>query len=247
MLFFFEEYRFAAKLLKRQRQLQEALAGAQAKQLPEGLVQLYRAALAAHEAIQREVIRLGDVVETSFGDAGAAAQGNGFAEHAQRAKAFVLEVEAYERQRFEAGDAAADPQLVQRRLELEQRRVELDSERLSLVRSLGVRQGVVMFMLGLYDRLQNEVLHFDVVATRRRLGLSGVDVGVKVGTDVLLPGTGILRDLSDAVDRYFDGPMAEDDKAQAHYLWLDTYRQAAEAWVAHSRGFLDLVPGAPPP
>ena len=67
----------------------------------------------------------------------------------------------------------------------------------------------------------------------------------KAGTDVLLPGTGILRDLSDALDRYFDGQMVEDDKAQAHYQWLDTYRQAAESWVVQALGILNLVPGVP--
>ena len=28
--------------------------------------------------------------------------------------------------------------------------------------------------------------------------------------------------------------MVEDDKAQAHYQWLDTYRQATESWVAQA-------------
>lgn len=94
----------------------------------------------------------------------------------------------------------------------------------------------------------NEVLHFDVVATRRRLGLSGVDVGVKVGTDVLLPLGRILRDLSDAVDRYFDGPMGEDDKAQAHYLWPGTrIARLPRRGLRTAGAFLDLVPGAPPP
>lgn len=244
MLFFFEEYRFAAKLLKRQRQLQDALARAEANHLPAGATEIYRASLAAHEAVQTQIVRLGDVVATSFGGKGESAQGNGFADYAARAKAFAQEVEAYDLLRSSAGDAADAP-LEQRRLELEQRRIELDAERLSLVRNLGVRQGVAMFMLGLYDRLQNEVLDFDMAATRRRLGLSSVDVGVRVGTDVLLPGTGVLRDLSDAVDRYFDGQMVDDDKAQAHYLWLDTYRQAAQAWAAQVRGFLELVPGVP--
>jgi len=116
---------------------------------------------------------------------------------------------------------------------------------LALLRGLGLRQGAADVFLTLYDKLQTEVLDFDVTATRRRLGIQGVDAGVKVGTDVLLPGTGILRDLSDALDRYFDGQMVEDDKAQSHYQWLDTYRQAAESWVALVRGFLNVVPGVP--
>jgi len=162
MLFFFEEYRFAAKLLKRQRQLQDALARAEASHLPGGMREVYRAALTAHEAVQREVLRLSDVATTPFGADGTALQDNGFAAYTQRAKAFMQEVEAYDRQRRAAGGDGSDPQLRQRRLELEQCRVELDAERLSLVRNLGVRQGVAMFMLGLYDRLQNEVLDFDM-------------------------------------------------------------------------------------
>ena len=45
MLFPFEEYRFASKLLKRQQQLQTALFRAEASHLPEGITEVYRRAL----------------------------------------------------------------------------------------------------------------------------------------------------------------------------------------------------------
>lgn len=245
MLFFFEEYRFASKLVKRQQQLQAALSRAEAIQLPEPIVEMYRLTLAAHEAVQQEIVRLGNMAFASFGEEGNAFRDGKFARYKERAEALGRDVEAFEKQRSVATGPSLDPQSVERQFELEERRIALEGERLALVRGLGVGQGVATFVAGLYDRLQTEVLDFEMAATRKRLGIQGVDAGVKAGTDVLLPGAGILRDFSDALDRYFDGQMVEDDKAQAHYLWLDTYRQAAESWIALVRGFLKLVPEVP--
>ena len=57
MLFPFEECRFASKLLKRQQQLQAALFRAEASHLPEGITEVYRRALTAHEAVQKQIER----------------------------------------------------------------------------------------------------------------------------------------------------------------------------------------------
>jgi hypothetical protein len=225
--------------------LQASLFRAEASHLPEGITAVYRRALTAHEAVQKQIERLRDVVATSFGEEGESSRGDKFAKYTERAKFLVRDVEAFDKEQLVAAGGPTDPNVVDRQLELEQRRIELDTERLALVRGLGLRQGVATVFVGLYNKLPTEALDFDVAATRRRLGIDGADVGVKAGTDVLLPGTGILRDLSDALDRYFDGQMVEDDKAQAHYQWLDTYRQAAESWVAQALGFLNLVPGVP--
>jgi hypothetical protein len=39
--------------------------------------------------------------------------------------------------------------------------------------------------------------------------------------------------------------VGEDERAQAHYLWLDAYCKTADEWVHRTRRFLDLVPGTP--
>jgi copper chaperone CopZ len=57
MLFPFEEYRFASKLPKRQQQLQASLFRAEASHLPEGITEVYRRALTAHEAVQKQIER----------------------------------------------------------------------------------------------------------------------------------------------------------------------------------------------
>jgi hypothetical protein len=254
MLFPSEANRFLNKLKKREQQLGAALGRAQANGLPEPLVDLYRSTVAAHEAVQHELLRLLDVVNASFySDGPGAIDPQAVAGIEHRATALEREIEAFidTSPRVEQGAARV------RFEELARRWIELEAERLALVQGLGVRGGIAKVMQTLYEDLKRKVLDFDAPARRReataQTARSGADTAIDVatgavtaGADVVSAGAGALIGFSDALDRYFDGQMVEDEDAQAHYLWLAGYRKAAVEWVERTRRFLEFVPGTLP-
>jgi hypothetical protein len=246
-----ETNRFLHKLKKREGQLTAALARAEANGLPGPMVDLYRSTVAAHEAVQQELLRLSSAVEASFYSGGHGGVDPGvLARIEERGTTLDRKIEAFMRTSPDLEQDTARRQFV----ELSREWIELEAERLSLVQNLGIRGGVAKFMKALYDDLKRNVLDFDARARRREAGAGAARTGadaatdvaagaVAAGADALATGSGALVGLSDALDRYFDGQMIEDEGAQAHYLWLDAYRKAAVEWVHRTRRFLDLLPG----
>ena len=188
-----EANRFLDKLKKRERQLGAALERAEKNGLPVQMVDLYRATVAAHEAVQHEVLRLLDVVNTSFyRDDADGSDPDALARIEGRAKALERDIEAFMGSSPDLAQDAARSRFVA----LSREWIELEAERLSLVRKLGVRGGVAKFLQMLYEDLKRNVLDFDAPTRRREAGVdaahTGADVAADAATGALTAGAGAL-------------------------------------------------------
>lgn len=245
MLFPSSQVRFLNKILKRQLRLEEALQRARANRLPAAIVALYEATLAAHTAVQDEYKKLADVADQVFDEASSYSQNAALAGHAGRIAAFERDVDAFTEAKSRSSDPQADLALRSREAELIERFAALELERVALLKASAARGGIANTFDQLQKQLERNVLNFDRADALKQLGSTAGTTAIKTGAGIALPGSGVILAASDAADRYFEGQMIEDDKAQTHYLWLDSYRQTAEDWATRVRGFLRLLQPSP--
>ncbi|MGH6611638.1 MAG: hypothetical protein ACRECQ_15435 [Burkholderiaceae bacterium] len=184
--------------------------------------------MAAHQAVAQEYQNLGAAADGVFAQAVDDTQNVKLTGHAGRVAALKREIADFERARARSADPKSDASLQQRELELVKRDAALIIERGELLEASAAYGGIVKIFERLQQKLKDDVIDFDL---GRALKQFGGDVGLAtltVSADALAGGSGVIIAGSDVVDRVIEGQMVEDEKAQHHYLWLDTYRRAAE-------------------
>lgn len=240
MLSFFSREVLLKKVLRRQAQFDDALQRAGARKLPPAIVALYEATVAAHQAVAQEYENLGAAAERIFEQAVSAAHDKKMMAHAGRIAAHDRDVADFRNAKARSSSPQSDPSLQQREQELIERAIALATERSELLKANAAFGGIVNLFDRLEQKLKDDVIDFDLVRALKRLGGEGGTTAITVGADLLAPGSGVIIAGSDVVDRLIDGQMIEDEKAQQHFVWLDTYRRAAEDWARLARGVLEF-------
>jgi hypothetical protein len=227
-------------LLKRRDQLDDALQRARAHKLPLAIVALYEATVAAHQAVAREYENLAAAADRIFTQAASRANDTQLAAHRSHVAAFERDAAAFAQAEAQSRDPQSDSSLRQQESDLIKRAAALEIERSELLKANAAYGGIVNIFDRLQQKLKNDVIEFDLGRALKQLGGDASTAAITIGADVVAPGSGVILAGSNVVDRLIDGQMVEDEKAQHHYLWLDTYRRAAEDWARLAHGVLEF-------
>lgn len=240
MLSFFGRETLLKKMIRRGTQFDEALQRARARKLPPPIVALYEATAAAHRAVAQEYENLAAAAERIFEQAVSKTHDTRLTAHATRAAAFEREVADFKKASARSANPQADPSLQQREKELIERAVALAGEREQLLKGSAAFGGIVNIFDRLEQKLKDDVVDFDLTRVLKQVGGEAGTTAITVGADVLAPGSGVIIAGSHVADHLIEGQMIEDEKAQHHFLWLDTYRRAAEDWARLAGGVLEF-------